>query len=137
MLFLDYLYAEVEVADTITSFFVRRYVYFTFFGKPTQYGLTLDRDQPISDEPQSPLFIEEEEPSNSHEQTIHTAPSSVPTPDRQDGLQRDSVRPRGAGQSIEHLQQIRSENKRDHLRHRRRRKVQIRRLTSRRATERE
>ncbi|KAI1829420.1 hypothetical protein DTO006G1_9636 [Penicillium roqueforti] len=137
MLFLDCLHAEVEVADTITSFFVRRCVYFAFFGKPTQHGLTLDGDQPMSDEPQSPLFVEEEEPSDSHEQTMHAAPSSVPTPDRQDGLQRDSVRPRGAGQSMEHLQQMRSENERDHLRRRRRRKVQIRGLTSRRATERE
>ena len=40
----------------------------------------------MGDEPQSPLFVEEEEPSDSHEQTMYAAPSSVPTPDRQDGL---------------------------------------------------
>ncbi|KAJ5185556.1 hypothetical protein N7472_010396 [Penicillium cf. griseofulvum] len=67
----NYLYAEVEVTDTITSFFVHRY-----------YGLTLNRDQPMGDEPQSPLFIVEEEPSNSYKQTIYTALLSVPTLDR-------------------------------------------------------
>jgi hypothetical protein len=36
LLFLDYLHADVEVADTITSLFVRRCVYFAFFGKPTR-----------------------------------------------------------------------------------------------------
>jgi hypothetical protein len=44
LLFLDYLYAEVEVAETITSFFVRRCVYFAFFGKPPQHGQILNGD---------------------------------------------------------------------------------------------
>lgn len=47
LLFLDYLHAEVEVADTITSFFVRPGVYFAFFGKSTPHGLIPDRDQPM------------------------------------------------------------------------------------------
>ena len=33
LLFLDRLHADVDVADTITSFFVRRCVFFAFLGK--------------------------------------------------------------------------------------------------------
>ncbi|KAG2016790.1 hypothetical protein GB937_005991 [Aspergillus fischeri] len=61
LLFLDCLHAEVEVADTITTFFVRCCVYFTFFRTP-QTGATegennretpRDRDAP----PLSLLFV--------------------------------------------------------------------------------
>jgi hypothetical protein len=38
LLFVDRLHAEVGVADTITTFFVRRCVYFAFFGKPAHPG---------------------------------------------------------------------------------------------------
>lgn len=38
LLFLDRLYANIPFADTITSFFVRRYVYFVFFGKSIKYS---------------------------------------------------------------------------------------------------
>ncbi|KAJ5491575.1 hypothetical protein N7539_003142, partial [Penicillium diatomitis] len=38
-----------EVIDTITSFFVRYYIYFAFFGKPIRHGLVPDRDYPIGD----------------------------------------------------------------------------------------
>lgn len=41
MLFLDRLHADdAGVADTITSYFVRRCVYFAFFGKPARPGPT-------------------------------------------------------------------------------------------------
>jgi hypothetical protein len=136
MLFLDCLYADVEVADTITSFFVRRCVYFAFFGKLTLHGLISDGDQPMGDVPQSPLFVEEEEPTDSQEQNMHAAPPSVPILDRPDELERDRARPREARQSMDHQQKPRSENARDHGR-RRRRKVQVHGLTSRRVTERE
>lgn len=33
LLFLDCLNTDIEVAENVTSFFVRRCVYFTFFGK--------------------------------------------------------------------------------------------------------
>lgn len=82
LLFLDYLHADIKVADTITSFFVRRCVYFVFFGKPMRHGPVPDRDYPIGNIPQSPLFVEEEEPSNSHVQTLHIALLSPPALDR-------------------------------------------------------
>jgi hypothetical protein len=86
----------------------------------------------MADVPQSPLVVEEEEPYNSHVQTTHTAPSTVPTQDRQEELQGLS----GMRRSMAHQQRSRSENERDHLRRRRRRKVQIRGLTSHREIER-
>lgn len=136
LLFLDYLHAEVEVANTITSFFVRRSVYFAFFGKPTPHGPIPDRDQPMGDVPPSPLFVEEEEPLDSHEQTVHAAPSSGPTNDRQEEPQVDSVGPSEARPSTARQQPPRRTNARDNL-NRRRRKVHMRGLASRPATERE
>lgn len=45
LLFLDYLHADdMEVADMITTFYVRRCVYFAFFGKPARPG-PVDRDE--------------------------------------------------------------------------------------------
>lgn len=65
---MDHLYAEVEVADIITTFFVYYYVYFAFFRKPAQAGLTKgksDRETPrdMDVPPLSPLFIGEDGPS--------------------------------------------------------------------------
>lgn len=41
LFFLDRLHADdVGVADTITSFFIRRCIYFAFFGKPARPGPT-------------------------------------------------------------------------------------------------
>lgn len=136
LLFLDSLHADVEVADTITSFFVRRCVYFAFFGKPTQHGQNPDGDQPMADVPQSPLFVEEEEPSDSHVQTEHGAPLSVPTQDRQEEPQRDGVGMSAARPSA-NQQRSRGENVRDHMRRRQRRKVRIHGFASLPATERE
>ena len=69
LLFLDHLHADnIGVADTITSFFVRCCVYFTFFGKPARHGPT-DSDQTgesPGDMRWSPLFIVEEGPSGDH-----------------------------------------------------------------------
>lgn len=68
LLFVDYLYAEVEVTDTITTFFVRYYVYFAFFRKPAQARLTegeSNRETPgdMDVPPLLPLFIREDGPS--------------------------------------------------------------------------
>jgi hypothetical protein len=64
-LFLDRLHDDVDVADTITSFFVRRCVFFSFLGKsPTVDPINnrrcgdLDADQGIAEEVESPLFVE-------------------------------------------------------------------------------
>ncbi|RHZ60740.1 DUF3723 domain-containing protein [Aspergillus thermomutatus] len=76
LLFVDRLHAEVGVADTITTFFVRRCVYFAFFGKPAQPGPAEgennretpgDRDIP----PLSPLFVGEDGPSAHDVTTMH------------------------------------------------------------------
>ncbi|KAI2791699.1 hypothetical protein POX_c04568 [Penicillium oxalicum] len=139
LLFLDYLHAEVEVADTITSFFVRPGVYFAFLGKSTPHGLVPDRDQPMGGGggvPPSPLFVEEEEPSDSYEQTVHAAPSSGPTHDWQEEPQEDGTGPSEARPSIARQQPPRRRNAWDHLK-RRRRKVRMRGVASRPATERE
>ncbi|KAJ5491668.1 hypothetical protein N7539_003235, partial [Penicillium diatomitis] len=56
----------VKITDTITSFFIRRSIYFIFFGKPILHRQIPDRDQPIGDIPPLPLFIEEEELSDSY-----------------------------------------------------------------------
>jgi hypothetical protein len=136
LLFLDCLRAEVEIADTITSFFVRRCVYFAFFGKPTQHRLTPDGDQPMGDMPQSPLFVEREEPSDIHEQTVNTAPSSGLTHGRQEEPQGDGAGLSEARSSMARQQPTTRREERDHLR-RHRRKVHVRGLASRPATERE
>lgn len=69
LLFFDRLHADVEVADTITTFFVRRCVYFAFFGKPARLGSVDDHTghSPADDPPGSPLFVGEMRPSNNHE----------------------------------------------------------------------
>jgi hypothetical protein len=136
LLFLGCLHAEVEIARTITTFFVRRSVYFAFFGKPTPHGRIPDGDQPMGDVPPSRLFVEEEEPSDSHEQTAPTAPSSGPTHDRQEESQGDGAGLSEARPSIARQQPSRRRNTQEHLKHRRR-KVRMCGLGSRPATERE
>lgn len=65
---MDCLHAKVEVVDTITTFFVCCCVYFAFFRKPAQAGLTegeSDRETPgdMDVPPLLPLFIGEDGPS--------------------------------------------------------------------------
>ncbi|KAE8410244.1 hypothetical protein BDV36DRAFT_302927 [Aspergillus pseudocaelatus] len=64
-LFIDYLHKdEIIIADTITTFFVRRCVYFAFFGKPCSHSNPhMDRDgDPLSQGSPafSPLFIRDD-----------------------------------------------------------------------------
>ncbi|KAL4891360.1 hypothetical protein BDV59DRAFT_68017 [Aspergillus ambiguus] len=68
LLFLDRLHADVEVADTITTFFVRRCVYFAFFGKPARSGTAGDHTghPPTDNPPGSPLFVGETRPSDNY-----------------------------------------------------------------------
>ncbi|KAJ5569140.1 hypothetical protein N7450_011626 [Penicillium hetheringtonii] len=92
-LFLDRLYAGVESADTITSFFVRRCVYFAFFGKSANLRnatATEAGDASISqgvdgeervERRSSMLFVERDGSSASHEPRQQTIPPSLP-PDR-------------------------------------------------------
>ncbi|KAJ5974842.1 hypothetical protein N7481_008549 [Penicillium waksmanii] len=66
-LFLDRLHADVDVADTITSFFVRRCVFFAFLGKPPTADPinnrrcgNLNADQRLEGVVESPLFVEKD-----------------------------------------------------------------------------
>jgi hypothetical protein len=67
LLFLDRLHADVDAADTITSFFVRRCLFFAFWGKsPTVDPINnrrcgnLNTDQGFEEGMESPLFVEKE-----------------------------------------------------------------------------
>ncbi|OQE71137.1 hypothetical protein PENNAL_c0111G05900 [Penicillium nalgiovense] len=73
LLFLDRLHAEVEVADNVTSFFIRRCVYFAFFGKSAWIAISnvnqaedTGPDQGMGDMPPSPMFVEEDDPPVTH-----------------------------------------------------------------------
>ncbi|KAJ5976578.1 hypothetical protein N7481_010285 [Penicillium waksmanii] len=69
LLFLDRLHADVDAADTITSFFVRRCVFFAFLGKSSRVGPSsttenggMNADTEAEGMLQSPLFIECHDP---------------------------------------------------------------------------
>lgn len=81
LLFLDHLYMDnPEVADTITTFFIRRCVYFSFFGKSAQPGPTshCQTREHGADTPQSLLFLEEAGSSNNQRAAPHMAEPSKP-----------------------------------------------------------
>lgn len=115
LLFLDRLHDDVEVADNITSFFVRRCVYFAFFGKPTRYEPT-NRDQ-TGESPwdmPSPLFIGE------HADLPREPP------------QQDELHGHRGGRNREQLGRSQAQKaERDALRRRRMRKARIHRRRSR------
>lgn len=60
VLFLDHLHADIEAADNVTSFFVRRCVYFAFFGKSAWLtgGPTNQTGNTGPDRPPSSMFVE-------------------------------------------------------------------------------
>ncbi|KAK9604418.1 hypothetical protein V6Z93_002386 [Aspergillus fumigatus] len=102
LLFLDRLHADVEVADTITTFFVRRCVYFAFFGKPARSGSAGDHpghspaDNPLG----SPLFVGEYSPPDNHEPDASPGPRSH----ERDELPDSSLRTWGDGEGRVHQQ---------------------------------
>jgi hypothetical protein len=63
-LFIDNLHNdEITIADTITTFFVRRCVYFAFFGKPWSYNrchAVYGGGPPKDSPPLSPLFVRDD-----------------------------------------------------------------------------
>ncbi|KAJ5982692.1 hypothetical protein N7451_012792 [Penicillium sp. IBT 35674x] len=125
LLFFDRMYADIAAADTITSFYVRRCVYFAFFGKPAWYASTNqareaneDEGQVMGDQPRSPLFVQEDGPADVDESALHTAPVSESL---QNGQQRWST---------EHQRPPRSRTGREILQHRRRQDNQTRRTAS-------
>lgn len=130
MLFLDHLHADdVGVADTITSFFVRRCVFFAFFGKPAQPGLT-DSDE-IRESPEdvssSPLFIGEDDPSGEHVFALQAdLPRELPQQEQEEPL-RQWARQDGEQQTLGRQQVPRGLRERGVFKKRRTRKVQMRR----------
>lgn len=131
LLFVDRLHAEVEVADTITTFFVRRCVYFAFFGKPAQPGPTegeSDRETPgdMDVPPLSPLFVGEDGPS-AHD--VITMYADLPREPSQQ--ERGQPQPLGARQDAEQRlpsqQATRGRKERNVAKPRRKRKLQTRR----------
>ncbi|KAB8227896.1 uncharacterized protein BDW43DRAFT_292769 [Aspergillus alliaceus] len=80
-LFIDYLHNdEVTISQTITSFFVRRCVYFAFFGKPWSHnrrhaihGGGPRRDSP----PPSPLFVRDDSISPGLDTSITARPAET------------------------------------------------------------
>lgn len=92
MLFLDHLHTDdVGVADTITSFFVCRCVYFAFFGKPAQPRPTDSnkiRESP-EDVSSSPLFIREDDPSGEHGFALQVdLPRELPQQEQEEPLRQ-------------------------------------------------
>jgi hypothetical protein len=132
LLFVDRLHAEVEVADTITTFFVRRCVYFAFFGKPAQAGPIEDendRETPGDTDvpPLSPLFVGEDGPS-AHD--VITMYADLPREPSQH--ERGQPQPLDAGQDAEQQtlprqQAPKGERGRNVAKRRRERKLQTRR----------
>ncbi|KAJ5443130.1 hypothetical protein N7445_004243 [Penicillium cf. griseofulvum] len=133
LLFLDRLHADVEVADNVTSFFVRRCVYFAFFGKSARIATSNvnqaednDPDQGIGEMPPSPMFVEEDDPPVTHT----PAPDPQPPHEQQGEPQQqiaEVIMGRGGSESQKPLRTDQKEN----ARRRRRRNFQIRRAVSR------
>ncbi|KAL6229549.1 hypothetical protein BDW75DRAFT_249578 [Aspergillus navahoensis] len=102
LLFLDRLHADVEVANTITTFFVRRCVYFAFFGKPARSGSAGDHPghSPAENPPGSPLFVGESSPPDNHEPDASQGPRSH----ERDELPDSSLRTWADGEGRVHQQ---------------------------------
>lgn len=132
LLFVDRLHAEVEVADTITTFFVRRCVYFAFFGKPTRSGPTEaetngetpgDRNIP----PLSPLFVGEDRLSVDDVTTAHAALPREPPQQERGQSQPLSARQAAEQQTLPSQQAPTGRKERNVAKRRRERKLQRRR----------
>ncbi|KAJ6112292.1 hypothetical protein N7523_002114 [Penicillium sp. IBT 18751x] len=131
LLFLDHLHADIEVADNVTSFFVRRCVFFAFFGKSTRLvagnasqSRDTDPDQGMGGMPPSPMFVEDDQPVN------HTPAPGPHSPRGEQGEpQEQSTEVVEERQGSEIQQSMRTEQAED-LRRRRRRNFQIHRPVS-------
>ncbi|CAG7925989.1 unnamed protein product [Penicillium olsonii] len=131
LLFLDPLNADVEVGDNITSFFVRRCVFFAFFGNSARIA-TCNVNQAedtgpgegLRNIPPSPMFVEEDDPFLTHT----PAPDSLPQ-EEQDDPQEETAELVLGRRASECQRPVRTDQKEDPKR-RRRRKLQIRRPVS-------
>lgn len=134
LLFLDRLHANVEVADNITSFFVRRCVYFAFFGKSARFSASntsqvrdTGPNQGGGGMPLSPMFVEEDDRRISHTPASH---AHLPHEGAGGGAQDRAV---GVGEERHgsETQQAMQIGREDDTQRRRRRNFQIRRSPSR------
>lgn len=134
LLFLDRLHADdVGVTDMITSFFVRRCVYFAFFGKPARRGppdSDLTGNSP-GDMPWSPLFVAEDSRSGGHGFAMPAALPREPPQQEREELQGQRARRDREKHTLRRQQALRRERGRDALKRRRTRKAQMRRRQSR------
>lgn len=126
LLFLDRLHADdVGAADMITTFFVRRCVYFAFFGKCARPEPT-NGDQTggyPGDIPCSPLFVGEDGPFGDHGSALHTdLPREPPQQER-----GESPGQWDREQTVRRQRAPRGERERGVLKRRQTRKVQMRR----------
>ncbi|KAA8652086.1 DUF3723 domain-containing protein [Aspergillus tanneri] len=130
-LFLDLLHADdVGVADTITTLFVRRCVYFAFFGKPTRPGPSggdHTGETPGDIPPWSPLFVGEDGPSADPGLTLQSALSRELPQQEQGQPEELRVRQDGERQILRSRQAPRGQAGRGVLQRQRMRKVQTRR----------
>ncbi|KAJ6018563.1 hypothetical protein N7522_002027 [Penicillium canescens] len=132
LLFLDRLHTDVEVADNVTSFFVRRCVYFAFFGKSARIATShvnqsedIGPDQGMGEMPPSPMFVEEDDPPVTHT----PAPDPHPPHGKQGETQERTAEVIVGQGGSESQQPLRTDQK-EHAR-RRRLKFQIRPAVSR------
>jgi hypothetical protein len=74
-LFLDRLHADVDVANTITSFFVRRCVYFAFLGNSSKVepSATTENEEGVEEMMESPLFVDNHGSLNESAQHMDTS----------------------------------------------------------------
>ena len=128
-LFLDRLHADdFGFSDTITSFFVRRCVYFAFFGKPAR-PVPTDSDQTRElpgGIPSSPLFVGEDDPSSDRGSALQADSLRVVPQQEQQGPSGNRVRQDGEQQTLHHHQAPKVLRERGVLKRRRKRKVQMR-----------
>ncbi|PYH60299.1 uncharacterized protein BO96DRAFT_497933 [Aspergillus niger CBS 101883] len=130
LLFLDRLHADdVGVTDTITSFYVRRCVYFSFFGRSARPGPTgSDRaGESPGDIPRSPLFVGEDGLSGDHGSALQVALPRESPQQEQEQPQGQAARRDEEQRSLRRQQVPRAERKRDIVNRRRTRKAQMRR----------
>lgn len=102
LLFLDHLHADVEIANTITTFFVCCCVYFTFFRKSARSRSAGDHPghSPADNPPGSPLFVRGSSPPDNHEPDASPGPRS----NERDELPDSPLRTWGDGEGRVHQQ---------------------------------
>lgn len=126
VLFLDRLHAGIEAADHVTSFFVRRYIYFAFFGKSVWLtrSPTDQAGHSSPDRPPSPIFVENDAPLPDTPAPDHHRPHEEP------GEQHQLTTKAIEGRQAINSQQLSESSHEENARRRERRRFQMRRSVS-------